>query len=71
VSNDSDLTEPLRIVNREMGKVVGILNPQKKQSMELAQYAHFTKKIQTGTLAASQFPDQLTDKNGTITKPSK
>jgi len=54
-----------------MGKVVGILNPQKKQSMELAQYAHFTKKIQTGTLAASQFPDQLTDKNGTITKPSK
>ncbi len=71
ISNDSDLTEPLRIVNKELGKVVGILNPQKKQSMELAQYAHFIRKIQTGTLKASQFPDQIQDTNGIIKKPIK
>jgi NYN domain len=27
VSNDSDLTEPIRIVRHELGKVVGLLNP--------------------------------------------
>lgn len=71
VSNDSDLSEPLRIINKEMGKVVGILNPQKTQSMELAQYAHFIKKIQTWTLKNSLFPDQLQDSKGKITKPGK
>jgi uncharacterized LabA/DUF88 family protein len=71
VSNDSDLTEPLRIINKELGKVVGILNPQKTQSMELAKYAHFIKKIQTWTLKNSLFPNQLQDSKGIITRPNK
>jgi uncharacterized LabA/DUF88 family protein len=70
ISNDSDLSEPLRIITKEMGKKVGILNPQKHiMSKELSKYALFTKQIRKSVLVASQFPDKLVDKNGTIYKP--
>ena len=71
VSNDSDLSEPLRIIRQELKKVVGILNPHEKPSNELRKYADFIKPIRQGAVAASQFPTQLTDKNGIITKPAK
>lgn len=70
ISNDSDLSEPLRIITREMGKKVGILNPQKHiMSKELSKYALFAKQIRKSALAVSQFPDELVDKHGTIHKP--
>ena len=69
VSNDSDLAEPLRIITGEMGKKVGILNPQKKPSRELSKYALFQKQIRAGALAACQFPSQIQDKHGIIHKP--
>ncbi len=71
VSNDSDLSEPLKIIREEMCKKIGILNPQQNQSKELGKYALFQKQIRTGALASCQFPDQMHDKNGTIIKPSK
>ncbi len=70
ISNDSDLVEPVRIVTQELNSKVGILNPHKKQSRELSQYATFYKPIRAGVLAASQFPATLTDSAGTFHKPA-
>lgn len=70
VTNDSDLLEPVKIVRRELGLVVGILNPHKKASRVLAREASFVKQIRTGALKASQFPHTLEDAHGLITKPS-
>lgn len=59
------------IVKNELGKVVGILNPQKKASRVLASNSTFIKQIRPGPLAASQFPDKIADNSGNvITKPT-
>ena len=70
ISNDSDLVEPVRIVTQELNSQVGILNPHRNQSRELAQHASFYKRIRQGALAASQFPPTLTDAHGTFHKPT-
>lgn len=70
VTNDSDLLEPVRIVRQELGLTVGIINPHKWTSRVLARQASFVKQMRKGVLKASQFPDQLTDANGTISKPA-
>jgi hypothetical protein len=72
VSNDSDLTEPIRIVRHELGKVVGLLNPQPQPSHMLMRCKpSFAKQIRAGVLPASQCPPTLTDAVGaTITKPA-
>jgi uncharacterized LabA/DUF88 family protein len=69
VSNDSDLLAPIKIVRKELGKKVGVLNPQKRPSRALLPHLDFIKPIRTGALAAAQFPNQLTDAHGTFTKP--
>lgn len=71
VTNDSDLVEAIRIVMNELGKSVGILNPQKHPSSRLMKHATFLKQIRTGTLKASQFPPILTDAKGTFSKPKE
>jgi uncharacterized LabA/DUF88 family protein len=72
VSNDSDLTEPIRIVRHELGKVVGLLNPQPQPSHMLMRCKpSFAKQIRAGVLRTSQFPPTLNDAVGaTITKPA-
>lgn len=70
VTNDSDLLEPVRIVRRELGIPVGILNPHRyTPSKVLMPYATFVKTIRQGVLAASQLPDTLRDSTGVIRKP--
>jgi uncharacterized LabA/DUF88 family protein len=69
ISNDSDLLEPIKIVRSELGKKVGILNPQKNPSRALLPHIDFIKPIRSGVLAASQFPATLRDSVGTFTKP--
>lgn len=69
VSNDSDLSEPLRIVTGELNKKVGILNPQQRPSRELGQYALFKKKLRGSVAAACQFPETLNDAHGSFHKP--
>jgi len=71
VSNDSDLLEPIRIVRQELGKRIGILNPQKHPCKALLSQVNFFKQIRPGILAKCQFPDELTDDHGTIRKPDK
>jgi len=70
ISNDSDLSEPIRIITTEIGKKVGILNPQNKPSRELGKYAIFQKQIRAGALAACQFPAKMLDRHGVIHKPA-
>lgn len=71
ISNDSDLSLPLQIVRGEIGKMVGILNPHKRPSLELNKHRDFYKRIRSGVLKQSQFAPVLTDSNGAITKPKR
>ena len=70
ITNDSDLMEPVRIVRRELRKIVGILNPHGHASRVLQREASFMKPIRKGALAASQFPAVLRDRWGEIRKPA-
>jgi uncharacterized LabA/DUF88 family protein len=77
VSNDSDLTEPIRIARRELGiRVVVLYQPRKppprermRKSIELAKVASKSVVIKESSLAASLFPNVLSDAAGVITKP--
>lgn len=70
VTNDSDLTEPIKIVRRDLGLEVGILNPHEQTpSRMLLKHASFVKQIRRGALAASQFPTVLKDSQGSFHKP--
>jgi uncharacterized LabA/DUF88 family protein len=72
VSNDSDLVEPIRIVQQELKLPVGVLNPiPTHPSHELQKYATFVKPIRKGVLSVSQFPAQMKDATGVFHKPSK
>lgn len=67
VSNDSDLTEPMRIVRHERGKVVGLLSPRTTRGHGLMECRPtFTKQIRQGVLGASQFPSRIVDATGEI-----
>jgi hypothetical protein len=70
ITNDSDLLEPIRVVRRELGLDVGLINPYSKHpSKVLTTEAKFVKKIRKGLLSKSQFPNTLHDVNGTFHKP--
>jgi len=73
ISNDADLVEAIRLVKQDLKLQVGVLNPQIKSprpSGDLTRAASFIKSITVTHLASSQFPNHLTDSNGTFTKPS-
>ena len=71
VSNDSDLCEPIRIVQHEFGMPVGLLIPHSRPSEALRRTGPaFVKQIRHGPLAASQLPARVTDARGrVISKP--
>lgn len=69
ISNDSDLLTPIKFVKDELGKLVGILNPQKHPSIVLTSTVHFVKHLRRKTLKNSQFPDTLRDTKGLFSKP--
>lgn len=71
LSNDSDLVQPIKIVQTELGLPVGLLNPHAKFAYELAQVAAFRKPIRKGVLGACQLPRKLKAASGTITKPAQ
>lgn len=80
VSGDSDLITPIRMVREELGKPVGVLNPQRlsgpgkpkpRKNAGLKNAASFYKHgISWNQLQNSQLPNTLTDPNGTIHKPT-
>jgi hypothetical protein len=66
LTNDSDLAEPVRIVTKEIGLPVGILNPHEHHSKALHPHATFVKRIRPADLTASQFPHELVDAHGRV-----
>jgi hypothetical protein len=72
ISNDSDLCEPIRIVQEEFGMPVGLIIPHRRPSQALCRLGPaFVKQIRRGPLSASQFPEKVTDSCGRmIRKPS-
>jgi hypothetical protein len=70
VSNDSDLTEPLRMTKTLLKKHIGIAKTYPQVSKSLMRCKpDFIRDIRSGALAANQLPDVLIDANGKITKP--
>jgi len=74
VSNDSDLSEAIRIVKTDFDLKVGVLlpisNSKRWASSKLVEAATFVKRIREGVLRQSLFPPTLTDSGGIITKPA-
>jgi hypothetical protein len=71
ISNDSDLKEAVRIVRREVGKIVGVFTPHRdRHSLQLKKTARFCRGIRVEVLRASLFPDELTDAKGVFRKPA-
>lgn len=69
VSNDSDLVTPLKALRHRFQIGIGLLNPHDNPSRSLVPEAQFIKQVRAGPLAASQFPDVLTDEHGEIRRP--
>jgi len=60
VSKDTDLCEPMRIVNKELGLPVGLLCPDESEVPKgLRQVASFVRHITKSDLAHSQFPNPV------------
>ncbi len=70
ISNDSDLTEPIRVICQEFKCKVGVFNPGVRFSSILKRTATFYTKIEEAHLQKSLFPQTFLDSAGTITKPS-
>jgi hypothetical protein len=69
ISNDSDLTEPIRMARQRFG-VVGVVCPHKVPSKTMGAAASWQIGLYRTYLRRSQFPSTLTDASGTFTKPT-
>jgi hypothetical protein len=69
VTNDSDLSEPVRIVRAEFNLPIGILNPHQHHSSMLKAHATFMRRIRQSDVAACQFPNTMIDGKGHFHKP--
>lgn len=69
ISNDSDLQVPIAMVRDRLRKMVGVYDPSRQRSFQLAQSASWYRQLRRGPLRASQFPDSLRDEQGVIVKP--
>lgn len=78
ISNDSDLTEPIRMVVHDLKLPVGIINPHKNPKKNHARQLGkipptFHLKVTDQHLAQSQFPSPVLDRKGkaVATKPAR
>lgn len=73
-TNDSDLVMPMRLVQEELGRDLGLLSPMqpKRASNELKQTKPlWHRQITHEDLEACQLPDELEDAIGTVRRPAK
>lgn len=70
LSNDSDLSEALRLIRIQTNKKIGLIYPavHGHPSKELQKHAHFVKRIRKGVLKISQLPSPIPDSS--IVKPA-
>ena len=66
VTNDSDLREPIRVAEDELGVEVVIVNPHPPLRRSLALRASAMRQLRPATVAACQLPPKLTDAQGRI-----
>ena len=71
ISNDSDLKEPIAVVQRELGMRVGVVNPHPAERRSRALAPTFFKQLRPSVLPACQFPPTLGDAHGTVHKPAE
>jgi hypothetical protein len=82
ISNDSDLALPIRMVRDRLNFPVLVVNPnlrpnkmthdpRKRTADKLREAATDLRWLRESTLKQCQFPPELHDNNGTITKPSQ
>lgn len=72
ISNDADLTMPIRLVTQQYGKDVMTINPNRRRylSRQLIGVAtSYLPTINMGVYSSCQFPSTLTDSNGQFSKP--
>lgn len=70
ITNDSDFCEPLRIIRKELGKKVGVINPHATRKRSVALTGSFFKQVRPNALEKCQFPEVIIDANGRkIRKP--
>ena len=70
MSNDSDLKEPIAMVQRELSLSVGVVNPHPPGRRSRAFQPDFFKQIREKDLKMCQFAPTLRDGHGTIRKPA-
>jgi hypothetical protein len=71
ISNDSDLKEPIEVVQSELGITAGVVNPHPASRRSRALRPTFFKQLRPSTLPACQFPSTLSDARGAIHKPAR
>jgi hypothetical protein len=69
ISNDSDLKVPIELAQKELGLVVGVVNPHPPARRSRALRPTFWRQVRESQLRSSQFPPVMTDAKGTIRKP--
>lgn len=67
VTNDSDMTEAMRLVRSEFpDKRLGLITPSKDPTVNLSRYAHFCKTISDSHLREAQFASALPGLSGRL-----
>ena len=68
VTNDSDISEAMRIVKMQLNKHIGLITPSRRHpSFYLNQYADFYLRLRENALQRNQLPSPIPGTN--ITKP--
>ncbi|MEW5869850.1 MAG: NYN domain-containing protein [Chloroflexota bacterium] len=71
LSNDSDLTMPIRYVRDQLGFEIMVINPDRfVTSKSLTQAASSVRQLREGVLQACQFPEVVKYPKGVIKKPA-
>lgn len=71
ITNDSDLAEPIRVAETELGIKVGVVNPHPVNRRSRALRSTFFKQLRPNALVGAQFSPQLSDQHGTFHKPPR
>jgi hypothetical protein len=66
ITNDSDLSEPVRIVRQQLGRRIGIANPHRAFKRSLMLQGDIFKQIRPGGLKRSQLPEKIVGQNGAV-----
>jgi uncharacterized LabA/DUF88 family protein len=71
ISNDSDLAEPIRVAEQELGVRVGVVNPHPAKRRSRALQSTFFKQLRQSVLASCQLPPVVHDAEGRVSKPGR